>query len=222
MQIELLPENQQRTNALALPSCGGLALRDDTDGQKALAVELYDRFHAMKTYGKEPESLESITRIFKRDLAEYPTGRILQAISTHAMRCDEFPTVSDIVGLIQRNGRPPLRESDIIAIRKKDGADRSRADWKTLEEWERQQSAEWGGDAPAAEMALENRKLRETIARLEKQLRERGQPVEAKQFSIPKLSPQQRVDNTIAAMRAQGKSDADIEEFRQSVHFEAA
>src|SRR4051812_42867699 len=101
---------------LCVASTSAIALRDDYDGQKKLAVELYDRFHAMKTYGKEPESLEGITRIFKRALSAFSVDHILRAVSTHAQRSQEFPTVADIVGLIRRNGRPPLTESQYIAI----------------------------------------------------------------------------------------------------------
>ncbi len=79
----------------------------------------YRRFHAIKTYGKEPESLDSIIEGFDCDLAGYPAEKSLLAIKTHSQRSQEFPTTADIIGLIRRNGRPPLTEAQFVAINRK-------------------------------------------------------------------------------------------------------
>lgn len=162
-----------------------LALIDDEEGKKALAVELYDRFHAMKTYGKEPESLESIIRIFKKDLAKYPTEKILKAISTHAERNDEFPTVSDISGLIKRNGRAPIKESDIISIRKKEVCDWSRAEGQLVEEWNRQQREVWHDVDDAqrqSDIQQENLRLRNKVKELESEIKRAWDVVRTKTY----------------------------------------
>lgn len=172
----------------------------------------------MKTYGKEPESLESITRIFKKDLAQYPAHKILRAISTYASREDEFPTVSDIAGLIKRNGRPPIKESDIISIRKKEGCDRTPDEWHMLRAWEAEKSEGWIVD-PNKEILLqhENERLRAALKakeieydRLAELLREERCN---KGLERPVPSIQEKIDNTVAELKASGVPQETIDEF---------
>lgn len=201
----------------------GLPINQVPDAKKALATELYHRFHSMKTYGKEPESLESIIAIFANDLADYPLEKIMMAIKTHSQRSSEFPTIADIVLLIRNNGRPLLKESDIIAIRKKDGEHRTRAEWAMLREWESQQSEAWqstGSDSVVA--VAENERLRKELAEAKKEnsrLQEIMRLDDLRKNYIPPAppKPQDKIQNTINAMKAQGYTDSDIEEFINSL-----
>lgn len=202
-------------------SFGGLALQFDSEGQKQIAVELYDRFHAMKTYGKEPESLESIIRIFKKDLSNYPTQAIMKAISIHSQRSQEFPTVSDISGIIKRKGRPPIKESDVIAVRKKDGQDRTPDDWALLREWDEQQRHEEFGEEIAVEdytrLKDETIRLRLQIKELQNENKRLAQLLRNEQLknSQPKesISQDERLENTVKHMRETGAPESDINDF---------
>ncbi|MCE9567469.1 MAG: hypothetical protein K8U57_36165 [Planctomycetes bacterium] len=193
------------------------AIRDDAEGKKVLARELYDRFHAMKTYGKAPESLESIVRIFVRDLAAFPLDKIMKAITVHAQRSQEFPTVADISGLIKRGGRAPVTKEVYIAVSRKEPELRTPDDWKLLREYEAdQKEAEWGGDEPKVDLA-ENIRLRERIKKLEGETRRLAGLLAdarvAKGLERPKPTAEERILKTIASMREEGASEADIEEF---------
>lgn len=177
----------------------------------------------MKTYGKESESFESIIYTFNKDLADYPLEKIMMAIKTHSQRSSEFPTVADIVLLIRNNGRPPLKESDIIAIRKKEGEYRTRAEWAMLREWEAQQSEAWqptGSDSVVA--VVENERLRKELADAKKEnsrLQEIMRLDDLRKSYIPPAPPkaQDKIQSTINAMKADGRTDSDIEEFINSL-----
>lgn len=199
-----------------------MPIKASNEGKKALATELYRRFHAMKTYGKEPESLGSIVEIFTTDLAEYPAETILLAIKTHSKRSQEFPTVADIVGLIHRNGRPPLSRETYIGISKKDGEARTPDEWRYLRDYEAEQHGEeWGTEhrdqrQEAADRAeLERLRwdveaLRDENRRLATLLHEARM---SKGLERPKPSLEQQIQQTVTAMRQGGASEADVEEF---------
>lgn len=65
---------------------------------------LTDCFDTMKLYGKEPEQLGALCRVFKRVLGEYPWYLIECGFEDYLKRNDEMPTPADIVNLID----PPL------------------------------------------------------------------------------------------------------------------
>lgn len=182
-----------------------------------MALELHERFHAMKTYGKEPESLKSIVKIFLKDLAAYPLDKILKAITLHAQRSQEFPTVADIVGLIKRGGRAPITKEVYIAISKKDGELRTPEEWKTLREYEAEQiQEEFGRDEPRVDTG-ENERLRQRIKELETEYARLAEVLHqtkmAKGLERPKPSAQEKIDNTVAEMRRMGASEEDVEQF---------
>ena len=165
----------------------------------------------MKTYGKEPESLNSIIQTMLSDLAEYPIEKIMLAFKTHAVRSSEFPTTADLVGLIKRNGRPPLKESDVIAIRKKDGQDRTREDWDTLKAWDAQQSEEWEGGNPFKKQDNMDEicRLKAKISDLEKEVKR------AWAYQIPKKEEKCKVQKTIDYLKSINAPQSDIDSFLQ-------
>jgi hypothetical protein len=197
-----------------------LPLNDDREGRQRLASELYRRFHAMKTYGKEPESLDSIIEVFNTDLASFPAAKILKAMSTHAQRSQEFPTVADIVSLIRRNGKPPLSESAYIAIQKKAGEDRTPDDWQYLRDYEADQRGGWQDEPDQRkqdDLLAENTRLRQEVAQLRVETHRLNNLLQAERLSKgiekPKLSEEDKVNRTIAIMRADGAAEADIAAF---------
>ena len=177
----------------------------------------------MKTYGKEPESLSSITATMLSDLSEFPPESILRAFKTHAQRNQEFPTTADIIGLIKRNGRPPLKESDIIAIRKKEVCDWTRAEAEMVEEWQAQQQDGWRDFAdPLKDEATlqENLRLRGELGQLRQEVRRLTELLaetrREKRLDPPKPSHREKVENTIRAMKAEGAPAQDIQLFAES------
>ena len=196
-----------------------LPLKNDKLGTQRLSVRLYQEFQAAKTYGKDPEALESMIPLFTTALADFPIEKIEKAFDTFSQRSDEFPTRFDIITIIKRNGRPPIKESDIIAINKKDGSDRTPADWQMLREWNAQQSEEWDDDTSTRDTNLQrdNESLRRKISALEQENKKLADLLHEtkmeKGLEKPKPSMQEKIDNTVKAMRDGGASEADIEEF---------
>jgi chromosome condensin MukBEF MukE localization factor len=177
----------------------------------------------MKTYGKEPESLESILPLFQSALAEYPIEKITRALDIHASRSQEFPTRFDIVSLIKRNGKPPLSEAMYITISKKYGEDRTASEWQYVREFEaeqHEQSCELS-DAMANEAnAIENAQLRKEILSLGDEVKRLGNLLheERKRNGLdrPKPTLQEKINATVDAMRKGGAPEADIEAFMKA------
>lgn len=55
----------------------------------------------MRTYGKEPESLESIISLFYESTADYGIEEILSAMHFHAKKSPDFPTPADIISIME-------------------------------------------------------------------------------------------------------------------------
>lgn len=174
----------------------------------------------MKTYGKAPESLSSITSAMLNDLVDFPAEKIMRAFKTHAQRSDEFPTTSNIIGLIKRNGKAPLSKEMFIAISKKDGGDRSPADWQYLREYQREQESEWEdcGEEKQDTHRIENNRLRNEIIALKQEITRLSELLHeermCKGIETPKPTMQEKIDKTIDAMRQMGAPEEDIEVFK--------
>lgn len=222
--LETKAQNQieQKPQQLQVTSNSRVSLRNDDEGQKSLVAELYQRFETSKLYGKSPEAMQSIVFVFLRDLSEFPVDRIMKAIQTHAQRSDEFPTVADIYGLIKRNGRPPVTEAMYVTASRKDGADRTAADWDIIRDFENDRMTGWADHAPNPD---EHRQLREEIDRLRREVaslwdeKERAWAEVRKYRQSIDLKPQttmnERVEKTIAAMKEAGAPQEDIDAFKQ-------
>lgn len=174
-------------------------------------------------YGRAPDSMETVIEVFHGLLAKYPAEKALKAMETWIERSQEFPTVADIVGLIQRNGRPPVSKEIYIAISKKDGADRTAEDWQYMRDYEAEQRGEEWGESESAKInsisavRRENARLHAEIKRLTAELnrvagllrigRENPQPMHQQ-------APMgEKIFRTVQAMRDGGAAQNDIEEF---------
>lgn len=145
-------------------------MSDDLEGKKALVVEIHDRFHAMKTWGKDPGSLESITRVFLKDLAQYPIQQIMQAMSIYCQKNDEFPTSGAIARLIRFKGKEPISHAEFLSAEKIDPYHRKQADWDIIEGYKAQQRDDYGWDDSGSRQKIdlaENLRLREQVKMLE-------------------------------------------------------
>lgn len=201
-----------------------MPLSESEEARKALALELYDRFHAMKTYGKEPESLESIVRIFSRDLASFSLEKVQRAISLHAQRSQEFPTVCDIMGLIKRGGKPPLSKEIYIGISKKDAETRTSQDWQYLRDYEAQANEDFGSDfideKKESNFADERIRLRKELIDAKSEIKKLSLLLVKKReratVSPAKLPAKDKEKNTIEFLKNSGATQEAIDDFLAS------
>jgi hypothetical protein len=70
----------------------------------------------MKTYGKEPESLDSIIDLFIETLAGFPWDEINCAMTEHAKVSPEFPTPAEIVAIIKLERAEKTRSENSIVF----------------------------------------------------------------------------------------------------------
>lgn len=196
-------------------------LSENKQAQERLDSLIAGCFTLQRLYGKSPESAENmatITNLFHGMLSKFPANQVLLAFEIWMQRSQQFPTPADIISIIKRRGKPPLKESDIIAIRKKNGEDRTRAEWKTLEEWEEQQNESHSEFEESGEKyrllfeqaRKESHELKAEIRRLNELVR--GLRA-AKGLEPPKQTTQDKINKTIQFMRESGAPEQDIEEF---------
>jgi hypothetical protein len=198
-----------------------LALRENRSAQTQLDALLLGCFTVQRIYGKEPDSLVAVNQVFHNVLGGLPGDQVVRAFQLWMQRSQEFPTPADIVGIVKRKGRPPLKESDIIAIRKKDGENRTREEWAMLREWEDQQSetfSEFTDQRAGEAMLQENVRLRQETSILRREVERLthllGEARRAKSLEKPQPSVMERVTRTVDEMRRSGASEADIELFQ--------
>lgn len=113
-------------------------LRTDPEAAKALAALVYDSFQTLRQYGKEPESLESVTRCFRLVLADQSIIDIEKAFTFWLRHEREMPTPADILSIIQRGGnKPPLERAVYTSICRKQPELRSDDEWGYMRAFER-------------------------------------------------------------------------------------
>lgn len=177
----------------------------------------------METYGKQPEILEAVTETLMEDLADYSVELILKSFKAHALRNTKFPTSADLVGLIKRNGKPPLKESDIIHIRRKDGAERSQCEWSMLRDWERQQQEEWDSPLKQQLLAEENEYLKKKVTTLESEnlkawnVAKMVREVPARAFNT-QSTREEKIKNTIEYLKSINAPQSDIDAFFEQLN----
>jgi hypothetical protein len=221
-------DNQQRQTSLnqqsLKPSQGmGLTLSQDQDAKKGLAVELFQRFQTMKTYGKDPASMSSIVDIFIRDLSDYPVDLIQKAITTHAKKSTEFPTVADIVGLIERNGKPPLSEAMYISISRKDYEDRTQEENAYFRAYQKEQMAEWGENYTQSnpqyqDLVKDNQRLRTELREVIAENKRLGLLINKMKINkeLPQklvISQDDKAKKTLEYIKLNGASQEDVQKF---------
>ena len=127
-QTDLTPQSSER-----LPT---VPISQDSQGRAALAVMLQQCFQALNLYGKEPEQIEAAINIHQMVLAPFPIDQVRAAFGKWLETHDTFPAPSNIVNLIKRGGKPPLSEAVYVSISKKPGDQRTKDDWRYIEDYE--------------------------------------------------------------------------------------
>lgn len=216
--------DQNQTSTQLLRVSQGQPLAESKESKAKLDSLLLGCFAAQKLYGRDTGNAEAITDLFHAMLAPYPAVKVIRAFETWLERSQEFPTPADIIGLIKRSGRAPVKESDVIAIRKKEVCDWTRAEGELVAAWERQQAEKWTDDDPVKEEATlqENIRLRQEIKTLREENKKAWDEVkrlrkfENISIKIASETEMDKIERTIAAMQAGGAKSEDIEAFRSS------
>lgn len=216
--------NQQNLSTLQEGS-QKLALRDSNESKNKLDEMLGACLALQKLYGRDVANAGQIINAFHQILSKYPAESVLRAVETWMERGQEFPTPADIIGLIKRNGKPPLSKERYIAIQKKDGADRTKADWQYMRDYEADQDDGWAGDErddeKLAALRADNESLRRRIIELEADNRKAWDEVkrlrhfENIEVKIADETEMDKVKRTIATMQAEGHKPEDIEAFKR-------
>lgn len=204
-------------------------LRESAESKAELDNLILASFSVQKMYGRQPENIEIINQVFHKILGKYPARKVLKAFEIWMERSQEFPTPADISGIIKRNGNPPLSREIYISLSKKDGEDRTGADWKYLRNYEEQaRDDDWGSDErdeiKTQDWIIERESMRRTISQLRDEvlklsdlLRREGEKTQPKlNWKLP-----EKIERTIAAMRETGANDEIIREFMESVQIPA-
>lgn len=70
------------------------------EDKKDIITQLSACQAVQRTYGKQAEDIPAVCRIFLADLADFPPAAVVQAIADWRKRHQEFPTPSDIRGIL--------------------------------------------------------------------------------------------------------------------------
>jgi hypothetical protein len=215
-----LQRNQHLISSESKPS--QLALRGNNAAQSRLDELLAGCFMLQKLYGKQPENIGAVNQLFHSILANQPADKVIRAFELWIERSQEFPTPADIIGLIKRNGRPPLSKEMYISISKMDAENRTGDDWAYLRDYEAEQRDEAFGSDLADPVAMkadhaELTRLRSEVARLNGELVAVNDLLhhERMRKGVERPKPDQitMVRNTLAEMRHTGAAEIDMEEF---------
>lgn len=215
-------DSQNKQNLISSQKVSSeLALSENVNAQNMLDEMIVACMTVQKLYGRDVGNTETVIRIYQKILGNYRGDKVIRAFEIWIERSQEFPTAADIVNLVKRNGKPPLKESDIITIRKKDGEDRTPDDWATLREWDKQQQEGFGTDfideqkdlatmQENIQLRTEIRELKAEYARLAEILRQKEQ---SKGLPTSEIKLEDKLLRTVEFMKQNGASQIDIDEF---------
>lgn len=153
-------------------------------------------------------------------LGKYVAVKVIKAFETWLERSQEFPTPADIISLIKRDGRPPLSESQFIAISKKQYSERTVEENWFLRTYQEQQNEQWQIDSDQQkqdDILSDNMRMREEIKNLKSENQRLVGLLNAEKtkfiFKKPIISVQDKIQRTIEHMKAAGAPEKDIQDF---------
>lgn len=118
-------------------AASALTLKDDREGQKALAVLLAQSFDALNSFGKTPDQLVNAASAFRLVLSDFPLAQVETAFRFWLGNFSHLPTPAEIAQIIRRGGsKPPLEKSVYVNLSKKDPCERTRSEWAYMREFE--------------------------------------------------------------------------------------
>lgn len=135
--IEGAKPNGQKPLSCVPPTPSAMALMQDSKGRQELTNLVFQCFQGLKTYGKEPEQLESVNGMFQLVLADYPIEKIRNAFAFYLRHNSEMPAPADIAQIIERGNKPPFEKSVYVAIGKKSPEHRTSEEWAYMRDYEK-------------------------------------------------------------------------------------
>lgn len=109
---------------------------EDQDGRRKLTNLLFQCYDSLKVYGKEPEQLDNLNKMFQMVLADFPYEAIEKAFIYYISHNSELPAPADIATIIRRGNKPPFDKTVYVTISKKYPEDRTRAEWAYMKDYE--------------------------------------------------------------------------------------
>ena len=93
-------------------------------------------YDSLKVYGKEPEQLDHLNKMFHFVLADYTLDQIKDAFKFYLKRYNEMPAPADIANIIERGGKAPLDRAVYVSLTKKRADERTSEEWAYIREYE--------------------------------------------------------------------------------------
>lgn len=180
-----------------------------------------------KLYGRDVQNAATVINLFQKSFAKYPAEKVIQAMEIWQERKPEFPTPSDIIGLIKRGGKEPIPKEIYINISKKDPEHRTGGDWQVMYDYENQMrddDAVFEDDHKREADLHENLRLREEVHKLTMELERVGNLLHQERNKCASMMEDMEngkifkkanvQENTIKWMEESGFSAEDIEAYK--------
>ena len=106
---QALKQNEIKQLPQLMPKPSGsssLLLKSDVEGKKAVIEILYQCFLSMELYGKQPKDFQIIKQMFLTFLKDWPSDKIVMAFERYVKTHSRFPTVSDILSILEERIKP--------------------------------------------------------------------------------------------------------------------
>jgi hypothetical protein len=113
-----------------------LTIRNDPQGKKRVGEAVVLFASALKTYGKKPDQMEAVTKLFLFALSDYPTDKVIDAMAFYIRNYTDFPAPADIVQIIERGNKPPFDRAVYTTLSKKDPEFRTSDEWAYMRDYE--------------------------------------------------------------------------------------
>jgi hypothetical protein len=134
--IEGLQQTLQSQPSNAPLAQQSLTIRNDPQGKKRVGEAVVLFASALKTYGKKPDQMEAVTKLFLFALSDYPTDKVIDAMAFYIRNYTDFPAPADIVQIIERGNKPPFDRAVYTTLSKKDPEFRTSDEWAYMRDYE--------------------------------------------------------------------------------------
>ena len=134
---QLRQSNEVSTASQIQSTQAQLPMRADPQGKKRIAEAVLLFHDSLKVYGKQPDQMESVLKLFHFALADYPVQKIVDAMAYYVRNYSEFPAPADIVQIIERGNKPPYDRAVYVAICKKLAELRTDDEWEYIEGYQK-------------------------------------------------------------------------------------
>lgn len=201
-----------------------ICLSDSGDGKRAVRNKLKELAAGQKMWGKSGEDVAGAVLAIESKLGHLPVETVVWSIGRHYEISSEFPSPSDLLGWIRRGGKPPYERSVYVKITKKEGSDRTEAEWEYMKAYEAE-VMDSGGSKPFDDphkysaMLEDSVRMRKEIIELKRENAKLDHLLkDARAEKRPEVvTKEHRIGATAIAMRKSGAECSDILEFLDSM-----